>query len=126
MFVDRRVFRNERVDVGHADGEANRAVGQSLGDFDLIEVARLRVVDRRPRAVAQILDARGHWRGRGEPGELRARGRVELRLEAGGRDDPARRRVKVEVAAVLSMLSAAIPRLVTVTHRAPGEVNRRD
>jgi hypothetical protein len=35
----RRAARHESVDIGDADQQANGAVGQPFGDFDLVEVA---------------------------------------------------------------------------------------
>jgi len=44
--VGRRAEVDERVHVGDADADFDRAVGEALGYFDLIEIARLAVVDR--------------------------------------------------------------------------------
>jgi len=40
---------DERVDVGDANADSDRAVCNALRNFDLVEVARFLVVDRRPR-----------------------------------------------------------------------------
>ena len=54
VLVDRAVLRHEGVDVGDADQNANVAVRQALAHLDLIEIARLAVVDRRPEERTQI------------------------------------------------------------------------
>ena len=64
--VDRAAARDRRVDVGHRDEEAHRAVGKLLGHRQLVEVARVVVVDRDPGEGAQVLDAPvgpGRWPG---------------------------------------------------------------
>src|SRR6185437_7638175 len=100
-----------------------------FGDLDLVQIARLGVVDRRPLAVAQIFDrASGrHGRWLRQRGELRARVGVEVGLEAGGGDDSPGRRLNVEVVVLPAVsVMAAVRALVPVTHRSPGEVNWRD
>jgi hypothetical protein len=52
--VERRVLRHERVDVGDADHHLGRAGRQAFGHFELIEIARGVVVDRRPRQVPEV------------------------------------------------------------------------
>ena len=56
VLVDRRILRHERVDVGDGDQHPRRAVGQPLGDLELIEIARRVVVDGRPEQTAQVAD----------------------------------------------------------------------
>ena len=46
MLICRRAEADKRVHVGNADADSDRAVGDALRDFDLIEVARFPVVDR--------------------------------------------------------------------------------
>jgi len=65
MLVDGGIFGDEGVDVGDAYHDLNAAVGQALGYFDLVEVFRGVVVDRRPEQAAQIgrCGRRGERRG---------------------------------------------------------------
>ena len=49
---------NERTDIGDADPNANQTIGKSLGDFDLIQIARLPIVHRRPEQRAQVARTR--------------------------------------------------------------------
>jgi len=56
MLIDRRLFRNEGIDVGDAYHHLDAAVGKAFGKLDLIEIARSVVVDRRPQKAAQIAD----------------------------------------------------------------------
>ena len=70
VLVDRRALRHERIDVGDGDDEPDIAVGQPLRDLDLVEIARLVVVDRRPGLVAQVLRRRVDGRGRCQAVEL--------------------------------------------------------
>ena len=71
MGVERRARRDEGVDVGDADADAEAAIGEALGDFDLIEVARGVVVDGGPGELAEIGDISRRGNGGGEGGELR-------------------------------------------------------
>ena len=57
--VGGRLLRDQCVDVGDRDENANRAVAQLVGDLDLIEVARFGVVDRRPQEIAQVAHSIG-------------------------------------------------------------------
>ena len=57
VVVDGGVLPDERVDVGDGDEDPHRAAGQRLGDRELVEVARIVVVDRCPRQTAQIANA---------------------------------------------------------------------
>ncbi len=55
VLVDRRAAVHERVDVGDPDAHADtRRRGRRSSDLDLIEVARVVVVDRRPRQMPKI------------------------------------------------------------------------
>ena len=80
VIVDGRARGHERVHVRDADQHSHRAVGQSLGDFNLIEVARRVVVDRRPQQAAQI----AHLRSRCDGGRMRVDG-LQLGLGGGGK-----------------------------------------
>jgi len=63
-----------------ADQDLDVAIGQALGDLDLVEIFRGVVVDRRPEQVAQV----GHFGGGRELGRMS--GDVgELLLVAGGK-----------------------------------------
>ena len=65
---------DERVDVGDRDEDLHRAVGERLGDGELVEVARIVVVDRGPQQLAQVADRRIAVGGRG--GEVAQVGRA--------------------------------------------------
>jgi len=52
------------IHVGDADQDLDVAIGQALGDLDLVEIFRGVVVDRRPEQVAQV----GHFGGGRELG----------------------------------------------------------
>jgi hypothetical protein len=54
MPVDRRILGYVAIHVGDADADADIAVRQALGDFDLVQIARSVVVDGRPEQAAQI------------------------------------------------------------------------
>ncbi len=58
--VDGRAQLHQGVDVGDGDPDADGAIRLGLGDLDLIEVAAVVVVDRRPEELAQV--AGGGWR----------------------------------------------------------------
>jgi hypothetical protein len=47
----------ECVHVGDADTDSDRTVGEAFRYFDLVEIARLPIVDRGPKQVAQIVTA---------------------------------------------------------------------
>ena len=52
--VDRRVLRDHGIDVGNRDQHFACAIGKPLAHRELVEVARVVVVDRAPQQVAQI------------------------------------------------------------------------
>ena len=54
MLIDRAQFGNVGVYVGDSDQNLHIAVWQSFRNFDLIEIARCVVVDRRPEPIAEI------------------------------------------------------------------------
>ena len=54
MCVEGEAFADIGVDVCDADQHFNTAVGELFGDFDLIEIARSVVIDRRPEEAALI------------------------------------------------------------------------
>jgi hypothetical protein len=54
VIVNRRAFAHQGIDIGDSDQHSGCPVGQLLGDFDLIEVPRRVIVDRRPQQVSQI------------------------------------------------------------------------
>ena len=58
VLVRRGAERDERLDVGNADADANTAVSQRLAHLDLVEVARAAVVDRRPWQCTHVACAR--------------------------------------------------------------------
>jgi hypothetical protein len=60
VLIDGRIFGDEGVHVGDADHDLDAAVGQALGDFDLVEVFRGVVVDGRPEQAAQIPNVFGY------------------------------------------------------------------
>jgi hypothetical protein len=49
VVVDRRAARDHRVDVGNRDPHDGEPIGSAFGDAQLIEIARVVVVDRAPR-----------------------------------------------------------------------------
>ena len=54
MIVDRRLARDQRIDIGDRDQHTIEAVLAVAADLELIEVARFDVVDRRPGQLPQI------------------------------------------------------------------------
>ena len=54
MQVGRRSVGDEGIDVRDGNENANCPCGESLGDFNLIEIARLGVVDRGPQQPTQV------------------------------------------------------------------------
>jgi hypothetical protein len=56
MTVDGGAGLHERIDVRDCHEDLHRAVRGRLGHRELIEIARVVVVDRRPQALAQIAD----------------------------------------------------------------------
>ena len=54
MIVDRRAALHERVHVRNGDEDANFAVAGVLRDRELIEIARVVVVDRAPQQLAHV------------------------------------------------------------------------
>ena len=60
VLIHRRVARDERVHVGDGDKHLRLAVGRGLGDRQLIEVARVVIVDGAPQQLPQVQDI-GRW-----------------------------------------------------------------
>ena len=54
--VDRAALRDRRVHVGHGHEQLHRPCGEGLGHRELVEVARVVVVDRHPRELPQVAD----------------------------------------------------------------------
>ena len=79
--VDRGVPADERVHFRNGDEHAYPATGKLLRDGELIEVARVVVVDRRPCESSEVA-RRCVGRGAAERVRLTERGRREVRLEA--------------------------------------------
>ena len=75
--IDGRARLHQRVDVGDRDEHLDRPLAHRRGDGELIEVARVVVVDRAPQEIAKVPD-RGARVGRGLPD------RLGLRLRRGG------------------------------------------
>src|SRR5262249_20057719 len=69
------------VDVGNADAHTHIAATETLGYFDLVEVTRFAVVDRRPRQTPQILRLFTRRAGAIGLGDRLVR---RIRLEGGG------------------------------------------
>jgi hypothetical protein len=46
--VERRILLYERVDIGVGDRDLHRATRQGFSNRQLIEIARVAIVDRRP------------------------------------------------------------------------------
>ena len=85
MAVDRRAGGDQRIDVGDGDEDRRRAIRPRLRGRELVEVARIVVVDRRPEEAAQVanraVDPRSPGRQsrllrRGPPAKSRAAGRA--------------------------------------------------
>ena len=56
--VDRRALGDERVDIGHGHEDLHRPGGKALADRELVEIARIVVVDRAPGQRREVADAR--------------------------------------------------------------------
>ena len=56
MLIEQAALRHAHVNIGNADKHANASVGQLLGPFNLVQIFRSVVVDRRPKKIAQILE----------------------------------------------------------------------
>jgi hypothetical protein len=82
VLVDRGAARHQGIHIGDADRDLDRAVGQPLGDLDLVQVHRVVVVDGGPEEAAQVADAGAITAGGLGAACLLHRGRRELRLEA--------------------------------------------
>ena len=54
VLIDRSQLGHERIDVGDPDHDPDPAIGQTLGNLDLVEVARGVVVDRRPEQISKV------------------------------------------------------------------------
>ena len=85
VLIDGSLFRDERVDIGNADENFHAAIWLSFGNFDLIEIARSVIVNRRPEEVSQI----AHIFSRGDLGRVSAQvsqlfldGRGEIGVES--------------------------------------------
>jgi hypothetical protein len=82
VLVDRRALGHHRIDIGHGDEDLDRAVGQGLAGGELIEVARVVVVDRTPGQRGQIEQACMRIAPRPvDRGQLAGHRRGELGLE---------------------------------------------
>ena len=85
MSVDGSGFLDQCVDIGDGDEDFYSAVVTVFGDGQLIEVARLVVVDGTPETVAQVADVGAECDGRGMEGrELLKRACVEIRQQSPG------------------------------------------
>ena len=58
MIVDGGAGRHQRVDIRDCDHDLDDSVGERFGDGELIEIARVVVVDGRPEQGAQVADRR--------------------------------------------------------------------
>ena len=86
MLIDGRIFGDKSVHVGDADHHFDVAIGQALGDFDLVEIFRGVVVDRRPQQTAQVANLVGRRqlrRMRPDVRQLLLRFGRKIRLETG-------------------------------------------
>jgi uncharacterized protein (DUF2252 family) len=92
--VHGRALRDVSVHVRDADEDAEASRRVALDVFDLVEVARLLVVDGRPEHVAHVADARAGLRVLQAFKLARDLG-GEVRFEAGRRDGLARDAVQV-------------------------------
>ncbi len=75
--VDRGALLDDRVDVGHRDEDPHRAAVGWRRDRELIEIARIVVVDRRPQQAAKVAE-------RSAGGGRRSRDCVALRHSRDG------------------------------------------
>ena len=80
--IDRRSIRDRRIHIGDRHENGDGAIREGLGDRQLIEVARVVIVDRRPQAVAHLAHGRRRFARRtGDGPRLRKRGGRELRRQ---------------------------------------------
>ena len=99
MSIDGRVFGDKSIDVGDADHYFDVAIGQALGNLDLVEIFRCIVVDRRPKQIAQITHLVGRrelWRAGANISQLFLSLRREIRLKTMRLHDLLRDRGKVD------------------------------
>ena len=94
--VERRTAADQRVDVRDRDEDLHLPGGQRLGDGELVEVARVVVVDRAPEPVAEVAD-RGIARdgGRRQRADLGQDRRREVGLEPALAHRPPRDRLEI-------------------------------
>ena len=72
MGIDRRRGLDDGIHVGDGDQDLDPAIGQLLGDGELIEVLRGVVIDGTPKEIAQVADRAVLGAGRrGDAAELR-------------------------------------------------------
>ena len=84
VLIDGGTLADECIDIGDADHDLDISIRLALGDFDLIEIFRSVVVDRRPKQIPQIADFVGRgelWRMRADIRKLFLRVRRKIRLE---------------------------------------------
>ena len=60
--IDRRAFLDDRVDVGHRDENLHRAARGWHRDRELVEIARIIVVDRCPEQAPKVAERRASLR----------------------------------------------------------------
>ena len=94
VIVNRRAARHQRVDVGNRHAHDGAAIGARLGDAQLIEIARVVVVDRAPQQRRQIAQVVTGGRRIGNRPCLRHRAPRKLRLQAALDHDAAGDRLK--------------------------------
>jgi len=83
MQIGRRASGDRRVDVGDRHHHLDIAVGQRLGHRQLIEVARIVVVNRTPEQQPQVpRRSNGRLRGPVQSGDLRDYLRGKVRVES--------------------------------------------
>ena len=92
-------LRDKRIHIGDAHHHLDAAIGQAFGDFDLVEIARSIVIDRRPKQPAQIAHLIGRrqlWRMRADIRQLLPRRGRKIRLETLRQHDLPRHCLKIE------------------------------
>ena len=83
VLVDGGVLANQGIHIGNGDQDAHRAIGQHLAGRELVEIARVVVVDGAPEQAGQVTHFTAMGLAEvGDGGELVQRCRREFRLEA--------------------------------------------
>jgi len=82
MRIDRRSLWSFSVDIGHANRDSEIAPAQLLGVLDLIEIAGVVVVDRRPEHISEISQLRSRVRPLPDVLQLDTDRRIRVGIES--------------------------------------------